>query len=253
MQAPQGPTPPARAARGSLFRRLAPALLGAACAGATAQVVTPCSPALIDLGSLSFAETTARTTCVQTAPVGQPGYSSDYSATFRFTLAEPTSFYAYASGLFRFPSGAGDSASGIGIVYATLTYGDVLLASGTGRGIGGAERPVLLNPAFSSNPDFSTGPQPAGTYEISLLGRAFGSTYSGLGSMGVTVYAGGLPPAPVTPVPEPKTAALQLVAIGLAALMWAARRRRFADRTKPGPTSFRIRGSGLRQPPACAS
>lgn len=229
MQAPVGPAPPAGAARRSLFRWLAPALLGTACAGAAAQVVTPCSPALIDLGSLSFAETTARTTCVQAAPVGQPGYSSDYSATFRFTLAEPTSFFAYASGLFRYPSGTGDSASGIGIVYATLTYGDVLLASGTGRGIGGAERPVLLNPAFSSNPDFSIGPQPAGTYEISLLGRAFGPTYSGVGSMGVTVHASGLPPAPVTPVPEPLTVAMQAVGASLLALLAIRRRRATAD------------------------
>jgi hypothetical protein len=229
MQAPVGPAPSAREARWSLLRWLAPALLWAACAGATAQVVTPCSPALIDLGRLSFAETTARTTCVQAAPVGQPGYTSGYSATFRFTLAEPTSFFAYASGLFRYPNGAGDSASGIGIDLAMLTYGDVLLASGTGRGIGGAERPVLLNPFFSGNPDFSTGPQPAGTYEISLLGRAFGPTYSGMGSMGVTVYASGLPPAPVTPVPEPLTVAMQAVGAALRAMLAIRRRRATSD------------------------
>lgn len=202
---------------------------------ATAQTLASCQPAMVDMGTLSFASTAASTFCAPTAAPGEPDFSSVYQTSFRFTLAQPVDFLVSVQGTFRFPF-PGSSTSGLGIESAALYYGDTFVVSASGRGIGGAEGPALLNPDLAFVPISTSGLEPAGDYEIRVRARGFdpdGLRYDG--RINVTVTADGLPEAPVSPVPEPATVAMQAIGIGLLAALFARRRAR--RQSQPGTRS----------------
>lgn len=191
---------------------------------AGAAVTGSCSPAQVDHGVLTTGETFLYTLC--TPPPGfVPGSDLvSYLASFSFEVAASTTFYAHVQGSF-YPARENQPVhAGIGVI-AELYYGDQLVVVDPGGGIGGAERPPILNPVF--NPAFDLPALPTGSYRIDVLGKGFGPVPEGRISTRIYATVDG----PVSPVPEPRTAALQAVALTLlAAAVWLHRRRRDAAR-----------------------
>lgn len=190
---------------------------------ASAQDRVDCSPAIFDFGTLSSLESVGVVSCQPLVAPGEPGYTVLYQGTFQFTLAEPADFYAYLTGTFRFPIPMVSGQSGVGYS-GTLYFGDQFLTGASGTGIGGAERPALLNPDFASPSISTNGLEPAGTYTVPYFGRGFGD--QPYGNIRLTIYGGAPVNPPVTPVPEPATLAAQGLGLALLGGIWAARRAR---------------------------
>ena len=189
---------------------------------AGASVTGTCSPAQVDHGVLTTGETFLATVC--TPPAGfVPGSDRvDYLASFNFEVAASTTFYAHVQGTFYPARESQPVPAGIGVI-ATLYYGDQLVVTDPGGGIGGAERPPIINPVF--NPAFDLPALPTGAYRIDVRGTGFGPVPEGRISTRIYATVDG----PVSPVPEPRTAALQGVALALlAAGVLLHRRRRHA-------------------------
>lgn len=189
---------------------------------AAASVTGICSPAQVAHGVLTTGETFLATVC--TPPAGfVPGSDRvDYLASFSFEVVASTTFYAHVQGTFYPAREAQPVHAGIGVI-AELYYGDQLVVVDPGGGIGGAERPPILNPVF--NPAFDLPALPTGGYRIDVRGTGFGPVPEGRISTRIYATVDG----PVSPVPEPRTAALQGVALTLlAAAAWRHRRRRDA-------------------------
>lgn len=212
--------PPSRrpVASGAVLAAMAAAMT----APAGAQTRVDCSPAIYDFGTLSASVTSGSITCAPLVASGEPGYPTEYQGAFQFTLAEPAGFYAYLTGTFRYGFPGVSGYSGVGYT-GSLFYGDQFLVSGAGSGIGGAERPALLNPSFANSPIIE-GPQPAGHYTVQVVGRGFGD--QPYGDLRLTIYDGVPNNPPVTPVPEPATMAAQALGLALLGGIWAVRRAR---------------------------
>jgi hypothetical protein len=192
-------------------------------AQAQVQVVTgACTPSSVDFGALAAGTTQARLSCAPLLPLDGVGTLVQYQTVFDFRIDQPASFMAWVQGTVSRPTQQQPYWTGVGIA-ATLYYGDTYVIYGFGRGIGDAEGPAMLNPDF--NPAFvdADGNQPVGSYRIVVSGNGFGPAPVGT----ITTQIGAVygPEGPVSPVPEPATPGLQALALGLGALLWAARRR----------------------------
>lgn len=209
------------------FKLLTAALLGLAVGAASAQgVAGTCTPSVVDMGVITAPTTRAFTTCAPLTPVTSVSNQVDYTASFEFQLTSDAFFYSYVQGTSVFPNQLLPYWSGVGIM-ASLYYGDQLVISDQGRGIGSSEGPAILNPQFNAGFGNADGSSPAGAYQIRVRGTGFGPIPEG--TISAQIFTTYKPDTPVTPVPEPLTVAMQAVGAFLLAMLAIRRRRATSD------------------------